>query len=85
MGQSAALYCRVSTADQSCARQERDLKAFAKKAGYTIVGVWKETASGAKNDRAKRKEIMAGFCPSPPYGPLPGGRNDYWVNPSKSL
>ncbi len=59
MGQSAALYCRVSTADQSCARQERDLRAFAKKAGYEVVGVWKETASGAKNDRAKRKEILA--------------------------
>ena len=58
MGQSAALYCRVSTADQSCARQERDLRAFAKKAGYKVVGVWKETASGAKNDRAKRKEIL---------------------------
>jgi putative DNA-invertase from lambdoid prophage Rac len=59
MGQSAALYCRVSTAGQSCARQERDLRAFAKKAGYKVVGVWKETASGAKNDRAKRKEILA--------------------------
>lgn len=59
MGQSAALYCRVSTADQSCARQERDLRVFAKKAGYKVVGVWKETASGAKNDRAERKEILA--------------------------
>jgi putative DNA-invertase from lambdoid prophage Rac len=59
MGQSAALYCRVSTADQSCARQERDLRAFAKKAGYKVVGVWKETASGAKNDRAERNEILA--------------------------
>ena len=29
LGQRAALYCRVSTADQSCARQERDLTAFA--------------------------------------------------------
>jgi len=58
LGQSAALYCRVSTADQSCARQERDLKAFAKKAGYKIVGVWKETASGAKDDRKQRKEIL---------------------------
>src|SRR3954471_10682136 len=29
LGQRAALYCRVSTADQSCARQERDLAAFA--------------------------------------------------------
>ena len=35
-------------------RQERDLPAFAKKAGYKIVGVWKETASGAKDERAER-------------------------------
>jgi len=59
LGQTAALYCRVSTADQTCARQERDLRTFAKKAGYKIVGVWKETASGAKDDRAKRKEVLA--------------------------
>ena len=59
MGQSAALYCRVSTADQTCTRQERDLRAFAKKAGYKIVGVWKETASGAKDDCAERKEVLA--------------------------
>lgn len=59
MGQSAAIYCRVSTADQTCARQERDLKAFARKAGYKIVGVYKETASGAKDDRAERKKILA--------------------------
>jgi DNA invertase Pin-like site-specific DNA recombinase len=57
--QSATLYCRVSTTDQTCARQERDLKAFAKKAGYKIVGVWKETGSGAKDDRAERKKILA--------------------------
>ena len=59
MGQAAALYCRVSTADQTCGRQERDLKAFAKKAGYKIVGVYKETASGAQDDRAQRKEVLA--------------------------
>ena len=59
LGQSAALYCRVSTADQSCARQERDLKAFAKKAGYKIVGVYKETASGAKDNRVEREEVLA--------------------------
>jgi putative DNA-invertase from lambdoid prophage Rac len=46
LGQRAALYCRVSTADQSCARQERDLTAFAARAGFEIVGVFKETASG---------------------------------------
>jgi hypothetical protein len=32
---------------------------FAKKAGYKIAGVWKETASGAKDDRAERKEVLA--------------------------
>ena len=37
MGQRAALYCRVSTADQSCDRQERDLRALAKRSGFEIV------------------------------------------------
>jgi putative DNA-invertase from lambdoid prophage Rac len=54
-----ALYCRVSTDDQSCERQERDLRAFAKRAGHKIVAVFKETASGAKNDRIQRKKAMA--------------------------
>jgi putative DNA-invertase from lambdoid prophage Rac len=55
LGQRSALYCRVSTADQSCARQERDLIAFATRAGYEVVGVFKETSSGAKLDRASGK------------------------------
>jgi putative DNA-invertase from lambdoid prophage Rac len=59
LGQSAAIYYRVSTTDQTCARQERDLRAYAKKAGYKVVGIWKETASGAKNDRAERKAVLA--------------------------
>jgi putative DNA-invertase from lambdoid prophage Rac len=59
LGQRAALYCRVSTADQSCARQERDLAAFAARAGYEVVGVFKETGSGAKLDRAERRKVMA--------------------------
>jgi putative DNA-invertase from lambdoid prophage Rac len=54
-----AIYCRVSTDDQSCERQERDLRAFAKRAGHHIVAVFRETASGAKNDRAERKKVMA--------------------------
>ena len=29
------------------------------KAGYKVVGVWKETASGAKDDRAERKKVLA--------------------------
>jgi putative DNA-invertase from lambdoid prophage Rac len=57
LGQRAAIYCRVSTADQSCARQERDLAAFAARAGYD-VGIFKETGSGAKTDRVERKKVM---------------------------
>lgn len=59
MGQPrAAIYCRVSTADQNCDRQERDLRDFAERAGYEVVGVFKETASGAKTDRVERKRVM---------------------------
>ena len=35
------------------------MRLLAKKAGYKIFGVWKETASGAKDQRAQRKEILA--------------------------
>ncbi len=59
MGQRAAIYCRVSTADQSGARQERDLTAFAARAGYEVVGVFKETDSGVRRARAARQEVMA--------------------------
>ena len=62
MGQKAALYCRVSTADQSCERQERDLFRFAARVGYEVLGVWKETASGTKDDRTERKKVMAALA-----------------------
>jgi putative DNA-invertase from lambdoid prophage Rac len=54
-----AIYCRVSTDDQCCERQERDLKAFARRSGQKIVAVFKETASGADDDRPERKKVMA--------------------------
>ena len=54
-----AIYCRVSTTDQSCVRQERDLRSYAQQAGYEVVGVWKETASGTKHNRTQRNQIMA--------------------------
>jgi putative DNA-invertase from lambdoid prophage Rac len=59
LGPSAALSCRGSSTDQTCSRQEVDLRASAKKAGYTGVGSWKETASGAKAARAARKKVLA--------------------------
>lgn len=59
MGQRVALYCRVSTTDQSCARQARDLTEFAARAGYEVVGTFKETGSGVKLDRVERRKVMA--------------------------
>jgi putative DNA-invertase from lambdoid prophage Rac len=59
LGQQVAIYCRVSTADQSCERQERDLRAYAKRAGQQVVGVFKETASGAKDNRPERRKVLA--------------------------
>jgi putative DNA-invertase from lambdoid prophage Rac len=53
-----AIYCRVSTTDQDSSRQESDLRAYAQRAGYEILQVFHETASGAKNDRAQRAKII---------------------------
>ena len=54
-----AIYCRVSTDDQSCERQERELRAFAKRAGHGIVAVFKETAPGAHNASPERAKLLA--------------------------
>ena len=59
MGQRAALYARVSTSDQSCERQLRDLTEFAARAGYEVTGVFTETASGTATVRAARNQVMA--------------------------
>ena len=40
MGQRAVIYCRVSTADQSCVRQKDELKRFAERAGYEVSGIF---------------------------------------------
>jgi putative DNA-invertase from lambdoid prophage Rac len=52
----AAIYCRVSTSDQRCERQELDLLAYADRAGLDVIGVFKETVSGAKTSREDRSE-----------------------------
>lgn len=56
MVQRVAVYTRVSTSDQSCERQIAELTAYADRIGFGIVATAKETASGAKNDRAERKK-----------------------------
>ena len=58
-----AIYCRVSTSEQDNDRQERDLKEYAQRAGFEVVGVFKETLSGIRKAKGKqpieRKRTMA--------------------------
>ncbi len=53
-----AIYARVSTQDQNCDRQIADLENYAGLAGYQVVATFKETASGANNDRIERKAVV---------------------------
>jgi putative DNA-invertase from lambdoid prophage Rac len=57
-----AIYCRVSTSDQDCDRQERDLKEYADRANFEVVEVFKETLSGIRKAKGKqpieRKKVM---------------------------
>ncbi len=57
MGQRAAIYARVSTSDQSCDRQVAELTAFAERGGYDVVGIFKETASGASANQNARNRL----------------------------
>ena len=58
-----AIYCRVSTSDQDCERQERDLLEYADRANFEVVEVFKETLSGVRKARGKqpgeRKKVMS--------------------------
>jgi DNA invertase Pin-like site-specific DNA recombinase len=58
-----AIYCRVSTSEQDNERQERDLTAYAGRAGYEVVGVFKETLSGIRRAKGKqpleREKVLA--------------------------
>lgn len=54
-----AIYCRVSTNDQSCERQEKDLLDYAKRADFEVISIVKEIASGIKDQKAQRKKLMA--------------------------
>ena len=49
-----AIYCWVSTSDQDNDRRERDLRAYADRAGLNVVAVFRETLSGIR--RAKGKQ-----------------------------
>ena len=59
LGQKVVIYCRVSTADQSCARQEQDLLAYAARADFEVVDIRREISSGTKDQRPERQKVMA--------------------------
>jgi DNA invertase Pin-like site-specific DNA recombinase len=58
-----AVYCRVSTSDQDCDRQERDLLEYAERAGFEVVETFKETLSGIRKAKGRepieRGKVMA--------------------------
>lgn len=54
----AALYCRVSTDLQDMSRQVSDLTEYSHRAGYQVIEIFKETASGAKSDRPEREKVL---------------------------
>jgi putative DNA-invertase from lambdoid prophage Rac len=49
-----AIYCRVSTSDQDCDRQERALQTYADRAGFEVIEVFKETLSGIRKAKGKQ-------------------------------
>ena len=53
------IYCRVSTGDQNCDRQESELKSYADRANYHVVQIFRETGSGAKLDRVERQRVLS--------------------------
>jgi DNA invertase Pin-like site-specific DNA recombinase len=58
MGQNTAvIYARVSTSDQDCDRQVRDLISYADRSGYNVIGIYKEIGSGTYCDRKQRSVI----------------------------
>ena len=55
-----ALYCRVSTSDQTTENQKRDLTRFCESRGWHIVRVFEDTGiSGAQESRPQLNELMA--------------------------
>jgi site-specific DNA recombinase len=54
-----ALYARVSTADQNCRLQQRELEGFASQQGWCVVEVYQDVMSGAQTRRPGLARLMA--------------------------
>jgi DNA invertase Pin-like site-specific DNA recombinase len=55
----AALYCRVSTTDQTNALQIRELTEYVQRGGWELVGTYQDTISGTKASRPGLDRLMA--------------------------
>ena len=54
----AAIYARVSTTDQNCEMQIRELQAHAERQGWGIVETYQDIISGAKASRPGLNRLM---------------------------
>jgi len=54
-----ALYARVSTQDEDCARQITDLAAYAQARGFSVVSVHQEKVSDRNDNRKERWAVLA--------------------------
>lgn len=56
---TAGAYVRVSTADQRCELQVRDLREYAERQGWRIAEIYEDVSSGAKASRPSLNRLMA--------------------------
>jgi putative DNA-invertase from lambdoid prophage Rac len=54
----AAIYAKVSTTDQNCELQLRELQAYTERQGWPIVETYQDTMSGAKANRPGLARLM---------------------------
>lgn len=55
----AALYARVSSQDQNCELQVRDLRSYAERQGWEVADVYQDVASGVKVRRSALDRLMS--------------------------
>lgn len=55
---NCSIYTRVSTLDQSCELQIRELKEFAERRGWNVVAVFEEKMSGTTANRPQLKQLQ---------------------------
>ena len=54
----AAIYARVSTTDQNCELQIRELRQYAERQGWSIIDTYQDVMSGAKTNRPDLNRLM---------------------------